>query len=83
FWRQRQNLVFRVRAIAKIINHDGELASKNGMCKRQQSGQREKGATKLRQNLSSQPRLWIDALPLATNFEIKRGSPLTAATAHK
>ncbi|MBP1520487.1 hypothetical protein IVU49_01395 [Salmonella enterica subsp. enterica serovar Worthington] len=23
-------LVFRVRAIAKIINHDGELASENG-----------------------------------------------------
>lgn len=53
------------------------------MCKRQQSGQRENGATKLRQNLSSQPRLWIDGLTLATNFEIKRGSALTAATAHK
>ena len=69
--RHRQYLILGVRTITEVINHYREFASVDRCCQRQCTGEGENNSTKLKQNLSSQPRLWIDRLTLATNFEIE------------
>lgn len=58
-------------AITEVINHDSELTGVYRCSQRQRADDGENDSTKLKQNLSSQPRLWIDRLTLTTNFEIE------------
>ena len=69
--RQRQHLILGLRAVAKIVNNDGEFASERWRRQSQRTGYGKSNCAKLKQNLSSQPRLWIDRLTLTTNFEIE------------
>ena len=68
---QSDNLIFLRGAITEVIYNDCQLSSVNRGCQHECADEREKHTTELKQNLSSQPRLWIDCLALATNFEIK------------
>ncbi len=69
--RHRQHLIFIVWTITEVINHDGEFTCVYRCSQRQRADDGENHSTKLKQNLSSQPRLWIDRLTLTTNFEIE------------
>lgn len=59
------------------------LPANAGAARNQRTGYGKSNCAKLKQNLSSQPRLWIDRLTLAANFEIERRTALTAAAAYE